>query len=169
MTPRTPDDRYFVVNAQLWRCSNPSLRDEDRQRLVDKLMEARRAVRGAKASNDLDLLRSQALPLRDTAAPTPRNRQHPIAKQSTTTRARHSVNQALRYGQANRSFAAPASKRHAPMLKLRPRFLQHLLPQPQPVSHGDYATPNSFSSCACSQVLSSSTGSVLYDCSESKM
>ncbi|WP_230374690.1 hypothetical protein [Pseudomonas syringae] len=32
-----------------------------------------------------------------------------------------------------------------------------------------YATPNSFSSCACSQVLSSSTGSVLYDCSESKM
>lgn len=32
-----------------------------------------------------------------------------------------------------------------------------------------YTTPNSFSSCACSQVLSSSTGSVLYDCSESKM
>jgi len=61
MTPRTPDGRYFVVNGQLWRCSNPSLRDEDRQRLVDKLMGARRAVRGAKASNDLDLLRSARL------------------------------------------------------------------------------------------------------------
>lgn len=54
----TPDGRYFVVKGQLWRCSNPSLSDEERQYLVHDLMEARRAVKEAKASNDADQLRS---------------------------------------------------------------------------------------------------------------
>ncbi|WDM57204.1 hypothetical protein K4A76_11945 [Pseudomonas sp. NEEL19] len=50
--PRTPDGRYFVVNGQLWRCSNPALADEARQHLVRALMEARRAVKQAKACED---------------------------------------------------------------------------------------------------------------------
>jgi hypothetical protein len=41
--PVTPDGRYFVVRGRLWRCSNPQLSDEDRQRLTAALMAARRA------------------------------------------------------------------------------------------------------------------------------
>lgn len=41
MHPVTPDGRYFVVKGQLWRCSNPSLEEDVRQRLVDALMAAR--------------------------------------------------------------------------------------------------------------------------------
>lgn len=52
MNPTTPDGRYFIVKGQLWRCSNPSLSDEERQRLVSELMSARRAVKAAKASGD---------------------------------------------------------------------------------------------------------------------
>lgn len=40
---RTPDGRYLVVRGRLWRTSNPSLSEEDRQRWVDRLMTARRA------------------------------------------------------------------------------------------------------------------------------
>jgi len=50
--PQTPDGRYFVVKGQLWRCSNPALSEQDRQRHVNQLMAARRAVRQAKASQD---------------------------------------------------------------------------------------------------------------------
>ena len=53
----TPDGRYFVVNGKLWRCSNPALDEAERQRLVNELMEARRAVKGAKASQDAALLK----------------------------------------------------------------------------------------------------------------
>ena len=52
MPPTTPDGRYFVVKGQLWRCTNPSLSEEERQRLVNALMEGRRAVKVAKASGD---------------------------------------------------------------------------------------------------------------------
>ncbi|MEX5684638.1 hypothetical protein [Pseudomonas silesiensis] len=52
MNPVTPDGRYFVVKGQLWRCSNPSLSEEVRQRLVNDLMTARREVKVAKASGD---------------------------------------------------------------------------------------------------------------------
>jgi hypothetical protein len=45
--PRTPDGRYFVVRGRLWRLSNPGLDPEKRERLVRKLMEARRAMRRA--------------------------------------------------------------------------------------------------------------------------
>lgn len=41
--PVTPDGRYFVVRGRLWRCSNPQLPDEERQRLTAELMAARRA------------------------------------------------------------------------------------------------------------------------------
>jgi hypothetical protein len=36
--PVTPDGRYFVVKGRLWRCSNPSLPAQTRQRLVGELM-----------------------------------------------------------------------------------------------------------------------------------
>lgn len=52
MNPTTPDGRYFVVKGQLWRCSNPSLAEALRQRLVDELMAGRRDVKAAKASGD---------------------------------------------------------------------------------------------------------------------
>lgn len=50
--PTTPDGRYFVVRGRLWRCSNPALAEADRQALVKDLMDARRAVKAAKAAND---------------------------------------------------------------------------------------------------------------------
>ncbi|MCQ3015271.1 hypothetical protein NLO83_06560 [Pseudomonas tremae] len=54
----TPDGRYFVVKGQLWRCSNPSLSEDVRQRLVNGLMAARRAVKTAKASGDANALKA---------------------------------------------------------------------------------------------------------------
>jgi hypothetical protein len=52
MHPVTSDGRYFVVQGQLWRCSNPSLEEDMRQRLVDALMAARREVKRTKDSED---------------------------------------------------------------------------------------------------------------------
>lgn len=52
MYPTTPDGRYFVVKGQLWRCSNPLLNEDVRQRLVNDLMTARREIKAAKASGD---------------------------------------------------------------------------------------------------------------------
>lgn len=46
---KTPDGRYIVVRGRLWRASNPLLQEDERRRLVDALMEARRAVKEAKA------------------------------------------------------------------------------------------------------------------------
>jgi hypothetical protein len=43
----TPDDRYIVVRGRLWRATNPNLDEQQRQALVDELMNARRAVRSA--------------------------------------------------------------------------------------------------------------------------
>lgn len=43
----TPDKRYLVVNGRLWRASNPSLSEPIRQLWVEKLMDARRAVKAA--------------------------------------------------------------------------------------------------------------------------
>lgn len=50
--PVTPDGRYFVVRGRLWRMANPA--EEERASLVKRLMAARRAVRDAKADNDVD-------------------------------------------------------------------------------------------------------------------
>lgn len=46
--------RWSVLYRQrtLWRCSNPALDEDERQTLVDELMDARRAVKAAKASGD---------------------------------------------------------------------------------------------------------------------
>ncbi len=44
---QTPDRRYIVVRGRLWRRSNPSLAEAERQALVNELMAARRAVRDA--------------------------------------------------------------------------------------------------------------------------
>ncbi|MBD2840676.1 hypothetical protein IB285_00230 [Erythrobacter sp. KMU-140] len=49
---RTPDGRYIIVRGRLWRASNPDLSNEERQALVDALMDARRAVGAAKRAGD---------------------------------------------------------------------------------------------------------------------
>lgn len=54
----TPDGRYFLVNGQLWRCTNPALDEATRQRWVNDLMDARRAVKAAKAANDAQQLKA---------------------------------------------------------------------------------------------------------------
>lgn len=55
--PSTPDGRYFVHSGRLWRCSNPDLGADENERLVRDLMDARRAVRDAKAASDEGALR----------------------------------------------------------------------------------------------------------------
>lgn len=54
----TPDGRYLIVRGRLWRASDPSLSDARRQQHVDALMEARRAVKAAKADDDSAALQS---------------------------------------------------------------------------------------------------------------
>ncbi|WP_238066783.1 hypothetical protein [Pseudomonas shirazica] len=58
MNPTTPDGRYFVVKGQLWRSTNPSLSECERQRLVHDLMDARRNVKKAKRADDSSMLKS---------------------------------------------------------------------------------------------------------------
>ncbi|MEL6616119.1 MAG: hypothetical protein AAFQ43_10295 [Bacteroidota bacterium] len=50
--PSTPDGRYFVHRGILWRCSNPTLSEAMRQRLVRDLMAARRDVGAATRAGD---------------------------------------------------------------------------------------------------------------------
>lgn len=52
----TPDGRYFVVRGRLWRTSDPSLPDSERQALVDALMEGRRSVAAASRIGDTQAL-----------------------------------------------------------------------------------------------------------------
>ena len=56
--PSTPDGRYFVVSGRLWRMSNPGLAPDERQRLVEQLMTARRQVGAAKKASDADAERA---------------------------------------------------------------------------------------------------------------
>jgi hypothetical protein len=56
--PRTPDGRYFVVRGRLWRCTNPSISDDERGRLTFVLMDARRAVGAALRRGDADALKA---------------------------------------------------------------------------------------------------------------
>lgn len=42
--PVTPDGRYFVSRARLWRCTDPALDDSTRRAAIKALMQARRAV-----------------------------------------------------------------------------------------------------------------------------
>lgn len=52
--PVTPDGRYFVVRGRLWRCSDPALAPEERQRLTRELMRARSGVGRALRTGDAD-------------------------------------------------------------------------------------------------------------------
>lgn len=52
--PVTPDGRYFVVRGRLWRCSDPTLPEAERTRLVAELMRARSAIRRARDRADRD-------------------------------------------------------------------------------------------------------------------
>lgn len=57
MVQTTPDGRYIIVRGRLWRAANPYLAPSDRERLVNELMAARRAVLAAKKAGDVDGLR----------------------------------------------------------------------------------------------------------------
>lgn len=48
----TPDGRYLVVRGRLWRCSDPRLTPEERERLTRELMSARRAKGVAMRAGD---------------------------------------------------------------------------------------------------------------------
>lgn len=50
--PVTPDGRYFVVKGRLWRMSNPNLDPALHQRLVNRLMQARRDIAAAHRARD---------------------------------------------------------------------------------------------------------------------
>lgn len=52
--PTTPDGRYIVVRGRLWRRADPSLPPERREALVHALMQARRAVGGARRAGDAE-------------------------------------------------------------------------------------------------------------------
>ena len=43
--PETPDGRYFVSRAQLWRMTDPRLTDADRRATIKAMMQARMALR----------------------------------------------------------------------------------------------------------------------------
>jgi len=58
--PTTPDGRYFIVAGRLWRTTNPAIPVAERQRLVSRLMEARRAVKEARSGRgDMSLARAE--------------------------------------------------------------------------------------------------------------
>ena len=55
--PVTPDGRYIVVRARLWRTSNPELSAGERQRLVLALTTARRGAGAGRRIGDWDAVR----------------------------------------------------------------------------------------------------------------
>lgn len=57
--PHTPDGRYFVAKGRLWRRSDPSLDEDTRQRHVNDLMAARRAVGQARTDDAKRAARAQ--------------------------------------------------------------------------------------------------------------
>ena len=56
--PVTPDGRYFVVRGRLWRCTNPGLNQDERERLTRQLMQARAAIGRAKRAGDEEGVRT---------------------------------------------------------------------------------------------------------------
>ena len=50
----TPDGHYVIIDGRKWRATNPNLPEDVRQKWVDELMSARRAVGAAKKANDKD-------------------------------------------------------------------------------------------------------------------
>ena len=57
--PITPDGRYFVVKDKLWRCTNPHLPEGILQTALRDLMNARRAIKGAKGEAELKFARAR--------------------------------------------------------------------------------------------------------------
>lgn len=55
---RTADGHHLVIDGRRWRASDPRLSEEERQRHVDALMAARRAVGTAKRRGDEDAERA---------------------------------------------------------------------------------------------------------------
>ena len=54
---RTPDGRYFVVRGRLWRSTNPSLPENERQQLTRDLMRCRARIGRAKRMGDSRTMR----------------------------------------------------------------------------------------------------------------
>ena len=52
----TPDGRYLIVRARLWRAANPTLPSQVRAALVNDLMAARREVNAATRKLDVERL-----------------------------------------------------------------------------------------------------------------
>jgi len=48
----TPDGRYIVVQARLWRAPNPTLPAERQVKLMRDLLNGRRALKAAKVAGD---------------------------------------------------------------------------------------------------------------------
>jgi hypothetical protein len=61
----TPDDRYIIVRDRLWRKANPSLSPDERARLTNGLMAARRAVAAAQRARDDTRLREARAAVND--------------------------------------------------------------------------------------------------------
>ena len=50
----TPDGHHVVIDGRKWRATNPNLPPEERQKLVNELMSARRAVGAALKAGDAE-------------------------------------------------------------------------------------------------------------------
>ena len=48
----TPDGHYVIIDGRKWRATNPNLPEDVRQKWVNELMSARRAVGAAKKADD---------------------------------------------------------------------------------------------------------------------
>ncbi|RYG66089.1 hypothetical protein EON80_16120 [bacterium] len=51
---KTPDGHHVIIDGRKWRATNPNLSEEERQKLVNELMSARRAVGAALKASDKD-------------------------------------------------------------------------------------------------------------------
>ncbi len=57
----TPDKRYLVVRGRLWRATNPSLDEAEREQWTKRLMDARRAVgKGLRQDDEAGVRRARA-------------------------------------------------------------------------------------------------------------
>jgi len=52
----TPDGRYLVIRARLWRAGDPSLSTQDKVRYLRDLLNARRALKAAKSAGGEDAI-----------------------------------------------------------------------------------------------------------------
>ena len=50
----TPDGHHVIIDGRKWRATNPNLAPEERQKLVNELMSARRAVGAALKAKDAE-------------------------------------------------------------------------------------------------------------------